>query len=671
MAPSEQPRKWTRAAARQKRYRDSNEIYRKSETERQMDRAEAQLAERRLSPFVGWDTEGDNDTATPFLFGSSMGDRIAHPKITTVEMLDLILERERKTPNAIHVVYGAEYDFNMMLRNLPKKNLMALRETGRTVWGEYHIEHIPRKWFAVKHGKTIAKIFDVVSFFAAPYVKAITEHGIGTEEERALIIEGKAGRSSFTFGEISFIEPYWRAELRLLPLLMDKVRDAFYRAGVFINSWHGPGSLARFALRHQHVKDFMAESPKSVAEAARYAFCGGRFEPFAAGLHDGRIYNADINSAYPFAAAQLPNLATGKWVHQSAVDRTRIRHDSFGLYRIRYSKTNATRASVTLGPFPLFRRYPDDRVQWQNRVEGWYWGPEAWNVRDDANATFLEAWLYVSDGTKPFKWIAEYFDHRLALKRIGDPMQLTFKLLINSVYGQFAMRAGWERYKGAPPYHQLEFAGYITSTCRAMVHRAARRAWEQDSLISIDTDGIFTTRPIDEDSLSNGVGSGLGEWELSEYPGMLFWQSGVYFAPDDSGEWSMIKARGAPKGQIPYDAALAALGDFADIRYTRNELRGYRWSLRNDFSQWRHFVPSDRSIAFGGSSYSKRQHVRRACRKCLGGYSSLHDLAPANPGFTNDIRSRMHILPWMANDHERSDELDPIDVKAELEGWIE
>lgn len=654
---------WSPGSARQARFRGTSDLYQKREAERLADRKES----KPLGPFVGWDTEGTNETATPFLFGSSMGDSIEGNHLTSVEMFELVLAREAKTPNAIHVIYGGEYDFNMMLKDLPLKHLLALRDTHRTQWNDYTIEHIPRKWFYIRKGNVRAKIFDVISFFQCPYVKAITDNEIGSESERARIAEGKAGRSAFSYADIEYVRPYWQTELRLLPMLMDKVREAFYSAGMRIHSWHGPGSLARFALRHHKAKDVMnRELPMAISEAARYAFCGGRFEPFYAGLHEGPVYSADINSAYPYAASMLPNLQVGRWIHKPSVNREYIQFHSFALYRIRYSFTNRDRRSITLGPFPLFRRFEDDRVQWVNRVEGWYWGPEAFNVKDDPNAEFLEAWEYVSDGSRPFKWIADYYDIRTRLKAAKDQMQLPFKLLINSVYGQFAMRAGWQRYKGAPPYHQLEFAGYITSTCRAMIHRAALSAWDQNALISIDTDGIYSTRPFITDSLYNGVSdTELGKWKLEELDSMLFWQSGVYFSKDN-GEWRMMKARGAPKGQIDYAKAAAAFPSFSDIKYTRSELRGYRWALRNNLSSWRYFQDNDRTIAFGGSPWSKRQHITRFCRACHDNRpNGLHDLAPSGIGFGNDIRSRMHVLPWGNNDHVKP--VDELELKDELE----
>lgn len=677
--------------SKHQRYRAKNETYRKQEKERGQDRnwndiTEQRRIDRESYPFIGWDTEGTNENATPFLFGSSEGHRVAMPEIHSALMFETVLEAEQENPHYIHVIYGGEYDFNMMLRDLDRKNLYALKMNGKTTWYDYRIEHIPRKWLSIRRGEYYAKIFDVVSFFAAPYVQALEENGIGDDDEMARIKEGKAGRSSFTYADLDTIEPYWKTELKLLPILMDRLRDSFYRAGCYIHSWHGPGSLARYALRHNKIKERMAISPPEVHDASRYAFCGGRFESFQAGLTEGTVYNADINSAYPYAATFLPDLSNGTWEHVSNVDRSKLSREQFTVYHISYYKGNDSRTELCVEPQPLFRRLHDDRVQWPNVVEGWYWSPEAYTVRENPYATFIEAWVYRDSGYRPFKFIGEEYRQRQLLKKLNDPMQLTLKLKINSIYGQLAMRAGWERYKGPPPYHQLEWAGFITSMCRSMAYETAMYCWTNNGLISIDTDGIFSTVPLPSEVLHNGAGSDLGQWESSSVPGMLNWQSGVYWVnngfqdscqkckDNECNGWHLKKARGAPKGQIPFDKAIAALDTLGDIKYKRNELIGYRWALRNGFDKWRYFVEKDRVLQFGGSEFSKRFHQPRACRLCRGRIrGTMHDLHPVGNGFSSSPKSKMHVLPWVTfNDHERI--RDAIDLKAETvidEIWTE
>src|SRR4030042_1716914 len=66
-----------------------------------------------------------------------------------------------------------------------------------------------------------------------------------------------------------------------------------------------------------------------------------------------------------------------------------------------------------------------------------------------------------------------------------------------------------------PPFHELAWAGYVTSTCRAMVLRAVLS--DLDSVIAFETDAVFTTCP-----LPATLGSGRGEWEETAFSSLAY-----------------------------------------------------------------------------------------------------------------------------------------------------
>jgi hypothetical protein len=464
---------------------------------------------QRDKPFIAWDGEGPRDAGYA-LFGSSAEHEICHPFLSTRECLNLVLDCERDIPDAIHVWYGSNYDVSMILKDVGWKCYSALKHWNRCTWGDYEIEHIPGKWLEVKHGGVTAKLFDIHSFFGGSYVNALRDMGVGTDAEIELLISEKARRPEFLWAEIDEIREYWRLELRLMPELCEILRSAFLDFGFDVRSWHGPGALANMAMQKHNVQQARTVSPDVVRKAARYAFAGGRFEMFRGGLVRGRtIYNADIHSAYPSFCALLPDLSAGHWRKGREYEP-----GLFGVYRIRYKA-----APSPLRPFPLFHRLSGGQVVWDNHVEGWYWGPEASLVADDPHAVFEESYIFdeTSPGNRPFAWIADYYRQRQAYIAEGSVLELTVKLIINSVYGQLAQRTGWDRNRRLPPRsHQLEWAGYITSSCRAAVYRAAMECG--DDILSIDTDGLFslgTFRNLD-------LGSALGQWEIKRYDGGIF-----------------------------------------------------------------------------------------------------------------------------------------------------
>jgi hypothetical protein len=613
--------------------------------------------------FVGWDGEGPRDAGYA-LFGNSDGDEICQPWLPTTDCLDLLIEHKRENPDTIDVWFGGDYDVSMLLWQVPRRNMAALHAYNKTVWQDYQLEHIPHKWFKVRHGQITVTLYDIHSYFDSGYLDALVDWGIGNKDQQYAIKAGKAGRAEFQWAEIRGIRDYFRLELRLMPPLCDRLRTIFADAGYVPRSWHGPGSLARMALRRHRVYDAMAVTPDAVSRAARSAFAGGRFELKLAGHFKGKIWNYDIHSAYPHFATMLPNLARGRWRHTSHLESGK-----FAVYRIRYEATDPDAFRL----YPLFRRLSNTGVAWPYRTTGWYWGPEAELVAGDNDATILEGWVFDEDDPtdRPFAFLAEYYDRRRRLKQAGMAAEYTLKLIINAIYGQLAQRVGWNRKNGtAPKTHQLEWAGYITSACRAAVYVAGISAG--DKLISIDTDGIYSLAPIEDLDL----GDGLGQWELSEYDDGIFWQSGVYCLKTGD-NWIKAKARGIPKGTYTAEDLLVRVKTREPLRVWKNVFIGYgmadngQWDKRNTWERKEH------EFVFGGTG--KRSHVGRFggcnayCRDDVHALGAIQLLY----GPDGDPESEPHYLPWLSNTEEMTDAkekgyfvYDAEDPDSEEVGWL-
>ena len=618
--------------------------------------------DKGLRPFVAWDGEGvkDGDEFPYSLFGSSLGWRVQALNLTTLDCLELMMETERACPEAIHFGFAFGYDVNMILRELPLPQLINLRAYNRTRFENFSIEYIPRKWFQVGHGRrghrTTIRIFDVFSFFNQGLAPVLKKYGIGSSEQLARIESGKGERPNFIYEDITTdIEPYWETELDLMVRLMDFFRGVLHEAGIYINSWHGPGAIASYLLRSHNAGDYMDRGiNEEISFASRVAYIGGRFQPFKAGYHEGRIYSADINSAYPYSHSRLPNLSTGKWVREFGFPGRHPGDVRLGLYRISY------RAPYSAKAMPLPHRDNDGSVTFPNATDGWFHAAEAGMVYGDPNAEFHEAWVYEDDGTYPFDWIEDLYLARLELQRQGNPVQLAFKLGPNSLYGQVAQRAGWERTKGPPKWHQLEWAGAITSECRSMVYSAARSIG--NGLVSIDTDGVLSTRPFPE--LPNGAGTRLGQWKTTTYTGLLYIQNGIYWLRDEEGNWLPPKSRGIPRKKLDFNAVFPIIQRNEDLEISQHMFIGYGLALRGRMHEWRKWKDEPRKISFGGTG--KSIHALRSCGACRRGYGyaeALHPLVSVPP---KHIQSTPHYLPWLSADRH---EFDVREELMELEKW--
>lgn len=600
--------------------------------------------------FIAWDGEGitfpDETQQAYVLFGNSKGYRVQSSNLGTIECLELMLQTERDYPLAIHVGFAFTYDMEMILKDVPIGFMRDLKKYGYVKWKGYRIEFRKGKWFAVtlltdtEH--VVCKIWDVWSFFSTSFVVALQEY-LGSSEEMEFIAAGKKRRNDFTYAELdSLIVPYWQAELRQMVSLMNTLRNRLYAADLRITNWHGPGAIATYAMTRRGVRQTMAVTPEPVREASRFAYAGGRFELFKVGYHHDKAYSYDIRSAYPSAIRHLPNLTTGWWEH--VVNPTEIAE--FGVYHISFSYSQL----MAVRPMPFYYRDVRSAVHFPNIVTGWYWSPEAKMTEFlGTDATISEGWIYHATDERPFSWIEDTYELRAQWKAEGNPSQIALKLLMNSMYGKFAQRVGFKG-NNSPTWHQLEWAGYITSHCRSRLFVGMMEAHSKNALIAVETDGIFSSQPLD----SLTVGPKLGQWEHETYDALIYLQSGFYFKQRD-GVWTS-RSRGFDKGSITVEDAIAALGKWRPWQeeaplgqilgtMTRFTTMGQYLTYHNGESWRRTWNTTVRELNLGTDG--KRVHRPLFCQACSQGMSPvdvLHDMTVYQPVGGHTFP---HILPWI------------------------
>lgn len=615
--------------------------------------------------FIFWDGEECKD-AGYCLFGASThgqvprGDTEATPTylqgpyLRTASMLDLLLSVASENPGASHVWFNGDYDVNQILRECDWRTLITLKHKGKVLWRGYKIEHIPGKIFKVSKDGVSVRVDDCFSFFRCRFDKALSKWDIGSREVLAEISRGKDKREDFYYRDIDYIREYWAKEVQYGCHLMEKVKAISHGAGYQINNWHGPGALAAYSLKKHGVPTMMKPSPQAVLLAALAAYAGGWFERFKMGRHLGDAYTYDINSAYVYAMSFLPDLTTGTWRHvqlrnaDHAAEVARDPRNIFGLFRFKWNAgIDAYMAGNHGVPFPLFHREDNGAIRRPLRTEGWIWGPEARELAAIPYAQLTEAWIYEHDvNARPFAWVEDDYRRRLDLKAVGDPSEKIIKWALASYYGRLAQRTGWDvKTRSAPAFHQIEYAGWITSYCRGMIYRAAFQAAKNNGLVSIDTDGIISTCPIPEPE--EGFGEGLGQWKEDKYDELIYLQNGVYWLRGADG-WEEPKLRGIPKQRVrDPNVALRALESGDPISFSRRGFTGYRQALQGDRSAWRSW--GDHPVSVDFLSCGGRVHAEKLCRACRSGISfsaGLHDLASV-PG-TSAV-SRPHDVPWLSS----------------------
>lgn len=570
-------------------------------------------------PFIAWDGEGvtrvEGEKQDYVLFANSNGDALTAGRskyLSTHRLFEFALTRN--TPGTINVIYGAGYDWNMWLRDIPRESLEVLYSTGEVAWAEYWIKWRPGKTFHLGRRGTKESVlfYDVVSFFQRAFIQACDEYLGADFQQRDLIVKNKRLRGSFTEADLAEIAMYCDAELVNLVSLMNELRERLYRAGLKVSRWDGPGAIA-VALFQQHgIKDHLQRTGQSESLAVRSAYFGGRFEVCKTGRRKKTLYEYDVNSAYPWALQDVPSMAGGTW---ETVEGFVNPGTDFVLYHVHFLGTNDNLTR----PFPLPHRLENGNVVFPRDTSGWYWGPEVFTaqkyVEKYGGVLIVTHSMVFTPATdvKPFEFIKPLFDKRRALKAAGDGAHVGIKLGLNSMYGKLAQQVGWTETKEGlrlPPYHQLEWAGYVTSRCRAAVFGAVLQ--DLDSVVAFETDAMFTTK-----RLSVIQGADLGEWEYTVFTDMIYLQSGTYFAKTFAGE-DVDKSRGVDRGELTYDLAMAALrsGD-GTVSAKLTRFNGLGIALAQNFKKWLVWETMTKNVSvFPGA---KRTHVHEMCTQCQAG----------------------------------------------------
>lgn len=575
-----------------------------------------------MNEFVAWDGEGitiDGEHRY-ILLACSTGTYIRNDKgISTTEALALFWSEYRKHPRAKHVIFSGSYDANCILRDLPRSQLEAIWNGLSVKYHGVEISYTSRRQFEITKGKRVFTLWDIWGFYQASFVKAMQTNisdFAGLEE----IIEQKQRRSEFTLDEFDSILHYCQLELTGLVALMERLDRDLKRSGIgTLRMYHGAGSIAGKILQNQHVKRHRAVLPDSVDKAARFAYAGGRSEVWRMGYHKGAFWTHDINSAYPYAAILLPSLVEGTWEESSYKNSS-----DFTLIKLRFD----ARDKPSRG-YPFFHRMKNGNILFPPCVEGWFWKPEvtaALNTGFAECITILDCLTY-REGTeyRPFSFVPEYFKKREALKLAGEMgAQKVLKLGLNSLYGKLAQSVGGTL-NNPPAFHQIAWAGYITALTRASVFEAAMQ--RPDDVAFIATDGIGTTT-----ALNLPTGSGLGEWEKTEYTSALIVQAGVYFLWQDK---ELIEHyRGFDKDSITPEVILNGWRKREPeigIPSTRFITLGSALHSERAWNEWRQWRTIQRAISLTGGG-GKRQ---------LSGYPDLYkqffplysfDWAPHNGG---------------------------------------
>lgn len=626
----------------------------------------------------------------------------AEGRLASGDCLEFLCDIVGRNPRSIIVVFGGSYDITHMVGNdLSRDQVLALLgKTGKPCLYEtdawtYELEYRPRKCFTVRryplHARRwivsggvrkrsphlCVKVWDVWGFFQDSFA-GVMQKWLPGDPDYNFIVQMKGERSIFERSEIEEIKRYNAAELRCLVKIMNKVRDAIGDLGLKITRWDGAGAIAAAMMQKHKVKQHKGDLSDELFDACRRAYSGGHIEACKVGYHRGPVHHYDVNSAYPDQFRLLPSISTGVWKKSDGPIDDNAIPSGFTLVNVEFKFPEGE-------PFyPLFYRCSNGTILYPSSGSGWYWWPEFRVARDFAaqrdGCTFnIRRWFHLEQSgqsARPFVWVEDYYSERqrrvssAKARGVADGPEKIIKLGLNSLYGKTAQQLGWRNTGDGlrlPPYFQLDWAGYVTSGCRAKLMEAALQ--KPHAIIGFATDGLFSTEPL---NLYCPEEKELGAWEYQVHDGITMVMPGVYWLHD--GKKTTHYSRGFDKREMS-DAefvreAWRKRQDSTQVQINRMISLGTActseamWSIRGCFAQ------SSRSLCLDGDN-SKRYPIALQRERP---WESLVDTVPRSREIANlfgDDESAPYPIAWLDGagslkddpDSEIAEEFDQLDAE--------
>jgi len=432
--------------------------------------------------------------------------------ITPDKVIEFLFSK--KYQNTWNFFYNLAYDAEVILKLLDQELFRYnLTRKLKFQYKDFKLEYIPGKLLRIKKGHHSVLFFDIAQFYQSSLVSAY-QNNLGELPQEYLELKNKRAEFSKWFYNHNKkkVRNYCIQDCILTKQLAKHWIILFHDAFLFHPAkWISSGYLAEKVLINNEIFFPKFDSiPYTIQDLAFRCFFGGRFEMIKRGFI-GKAYLYDINSAYPYAISQLPDLNNGKWVKKKSID-----------------------AKAKLGFFKILADIPDDYpippFTFKSKTQMIFPSgkfityctiAELLACRDDSIYKILEAYQFVPNSNiKPYKnFIESLYQKRLELKEQNNPLQLPIKIILNSIYGKTGQKVN--RIIGNL-FNPVIFAS-ITGHTRAQLYSFIKDNNLQKDTVAFATDSICTTKKLNMNSTKLGEFSFDGEGDDA-----FFLQNGFY-----------------------------------------------------------------------------------------------------------------------------------------------
>jgi hypothetical protein len=430
-----------------------------------------------------------------------------------------------------NLFFNIDYDFFSIIKYLPEEYLETLYRLNECKIDDIELTWIPSKWFCIKKKGFRYDFFDIYQFYNSSLNfasdKYLNKKKIDYDVVQLLKYET-------WLRDFERIKIYCINDCKLTKELGDLIASKFLEIGL---SFKKPYSIAN--LSAQWVRR-NCTIPKTVSDNQQFfafqSYFGGRFEIFKKGYFP-KVYEIDINSAYPYQIVNLLDITNGKWKSSGKI----LEDADIGFIKCKISVEDKNicplpfetptglifpnmkeqEKFITLDEYQFIKEHYQSKIE---PISGWY--------------------FYARERVYPFEKFKDVYRMKDEVKYKDEMLYRIYKILLNSFYGKtIEIKYRFEKLEQPSledsfmietPNEQglyiktLEcgkffnpiYASLITSRTRLQLLEYMFE--HKDSCVASFTDSIFL-----EDKPSN-LGKGLGDWDLKGIGELLMIQCGVY-----------------------------------------------------------------------------------------------------------------------------------------------
>jgi len=473
-----------------------------------------------------FDVETEN--GKPYFLIFNNGEKVAYFKVTPEDILDIFLKylNEQTVKNQCNILLAHNLQFDLFAVLCKREREIAKYRNPPPVihhLGTFTKIVYMKTQFAQLKLKNSAhvKLIDSFNFVKGSLKNISIKLGFKNKkrDRPCFVNEGRAPRNRKEWQKLYL---YCNSEIKATYELAEFILEIHkeYDCGICVSS----SQLASKVFRKHFLKSPIPQVPPYIHQLAIETIHGGRAEVFVKTpivIPDVKMY--DFNSFYPWAMANLPLITSGRWEHVY-----QFVNEYEGLYRAT-GYVKKCRYPIILKTFRNFEYANGERIV--DAPVTSYELREAFKS-EEFDSEKINGWIWIPDDNSknPFEdYVKQFYEKKNSVVK-EDPRFVTYKLLLNCLYGKTYQTVRLTDYEEEPNIIWNEqrkkavkneivyraggiylphVGSWITGMSRAKLHQ------DMHTYEAIDcaTDSFKTTMTVPE-------GKGLGELKL-ESEGLL------------------------------------------------------------------------------------------------------------------------------------------------------